>query len=182
MKKYFDLFLSFFVIGALTFGGGYAMLPMLEREVVTKHRWSTPEEILDCFSIGQCCPGIIAANVATMIGYRQYGRKGAVVATTGVVLPSLIIILLIAHLLENISHLAAVQHAFGGIRVAVCVLILSAILKLWKPAIVDNLALINCLAAFLVTVFTGVSPIWTVICSAVCGIVSKKRTVGEETK
>ena len=182
MKKYLDMFSSFFIIGALTFGGGYAMLPLLEREVVDKRRWATPEELLDCFSIGQCCPGVIAANVATMIGFRQYGRKGAIVATAGVIFPSLIIILLIARLLDNISHLAAVQHAFGGIRVAVCVLILSAILKLWKPAIVDNLALIICLAAFLITVLTGISPIWTVIGSAVCGILLKKAAAGRETK
>ena len=169
MKKYFVLFRSFFFIGALTFGGGYAMLPMLEHEIVKKNGWAKSEDILDMFSVCQCFPGIIAANVSTMVGYRLYGVLGAVFAVLGVVTPSLIIILIIANLLTNFSHFAVVQHAFGGIRVAVCVLILSAVKKLWKSSIIDKAALLIFLISFALMLLFDITPIIIVLAAAVFG-------------
>jgi chromate transporter len=170
MKKYFTLFRSFFLIGALTFGGGYAMLPMLEHEIVKKHGWAKNEDILDMFSVCQCFPGIIAANVSTMVGYRLYGVMGAFFAVLGVVTPSLIIILVIANLLTGISHYAIVQHAFGGIRVAVCVLILSAVKKLWRSSVIDKAALIIFVISFALMLLLDVTPIIIVLAAAVFGI------------
>ena len=132
MKVLFDLFRAFFTIGALTFGGGYAMLPMLEREIVSKHKWATNEELLNYFAIGQCTPGVIAVNTATFVGYKVKGVIGGIVATLGVVAPSILIITVIAMVLQNFMDIVWVQHAFAGIRVAVCALITISVVKLFK--------------------------------------------------
>ena len=132
MQILWTLYRAFFMIGALTFGGGYAMLPMLEREIVAKHKWATQEEILDYFAIGQCTPGIIAVNTATFVGYKQKGIIGGIVATLGVVSPSIVIIMVIAAVLTNFMDVVWVQHAFAGIRVAVCALIVASVIKLAK--------------------------------------------------
>ena len=137
MKEYWELFYSFAKIGAFTFGGGYAMLPLIQREVVEKKHWATEEEIMDYYAVGQCTPGIIAVNTATFIGYYKKGIIGGIFATLGVIFPSIVIILLIASLLQNFSDLAIVQHALGGIRVAVCVLVLNAVIKLFKSGVKD---------------------------------------------
>ena len=113
MKEYWELFYSFAKIGAFTFGGGYAMLPLIQREVVEKKHWATEEEIMDYYAVGQCTPGIIAVNTATFIGYYKKGIIGGIFATLGVIFPSIVIILLIASLLQNFSDLAIVQHALG---------------------------------------------------------------------
>jgi chromate transporter len=126
------LFYTFASIGAITFGGGYAMLPFLEREVVEKNKWATETEILDYYSLAQCTPGIIAVNVSTFIGYKKRGVTGAIAATLGMVFPSLVIITLIAAILTNFRDNEYVNMAFSGIRVAVCALILNSILKLSK--------------------------------------------------
>ena len=141
MPLLLDLFCAFFRIGLFTFGGGYAMLPLLQREIVEKKHWATEEELLDYFAVGQCTPGIIAVNTATFVGFKEKKLSGAIFATLGVVSPSLVIITVIAALLSNFAHIAAVQNAFAGIRVAVCVLILNSIVKLWKKSVVDKLTL-----------------------------------------
>ena len=132
LKQLFGLFGAFAVVGVTTFGGGYAMLPALQREVVEKRRWATEEEVMDWYAIGQCTPGVIAVNTATFVGQKQAGIWGGIFATLGVVFPSLIIIMIIAAFIQNFAHLPAVQNAFAGIRVCVCVLILNAVVKLWK--------------------------------------------------
>ena len=109
MKLLWELYRAFFMIGALTFGGGYAMLPMLEREIVSKHKWSTSEELLNYFAIGQCTPGVIAVNTATFVGYKQAGTLGGVFATLGVISPSLVIIVAIAMLLENFMDILLIN-------------------------------------------------------------------------
>ena len=119
MNEYLELVVAFFKIGIMTFGGGYAMLPMIQREVVEKRGWATEEEILNYYAIGQCTPGVIAVNTATFIGDSRKGVIGGFLATFGVVLPSLIIISVIAALLNNFAEIEAVQHALAGIRVAV---------------------------------------------------------------
>ena len=176
MKELFDLFFTFMKIGAVSFGGGYAMLPILTREFCDKRGWTTDTELNDYFAIGQVTPGIIAVNVATFIGNKIKGIVGGIVATLGLVAVPVIIITLIAALLTNFSELEMVKHAFSGIRVCVCVLILSAILRLWKKSVPDIPALIMSVVIFLVSAFGDylpikVSPVILVVLAAVAGII-----------
>ena len=157
-------------MGVMTFGGGYAMLPILQREVVQKKNWATDEEIMDYFAIGQCTPGIIAVNTATMIGQKQGGTVGGVIATLGLIFPSFLIITLLAGVIETFSHMAVVQKAFAGIRICVCVLILNAVLKLFKKAIVDKATLVIFIAVTLLAYFTSFNPVFFVIIAAALGI------------
>lgn len=173
MKLILELFLTFAKVGVMTFGGGYAMLPILQREVVDNKGWASEEELMDYFAIGQCTPGIIAVNTATFIGQKQKGILGGIVATLGVAFPSLVIISLLAQVIEAFSHLTWVQHAFGGIRICVCILILNAVTKLYKKAVVDKLTLAIFLLVAALSYFTPVSPVLFVIISAVIGIVVK---------
>ncbi|MCI8622442.1 MAG: chromate transporter [Provencibacterium sp.] len=171
MKELFSMFWAFFRIGGLTFGGGYAMLPMLQKEVVEKFGWATEEELMDYYAIGQCTPGIIAVNTATFVGYKRRGIPGAIFATAGVVFPSLVIITIIAAFIQNFAHIVYVQRAFAGIRVAVCVLILEAVIKLWKSGVKNLTGVCVFLAAFILTALLGISPIYLVIAAALFGIV-----------
>ena len=172
MPLLLDLFFTFFRIGLFTFGGGYAMLPLLQREIVEKKKWATEEEMLDYFAVGQCTPGVIAVNTATFVGFKEKKLSGAIFATLGVVSPSLVIITVIAALLSNFAHIAAVQNAFAGIRVAVCVLILNSIVKLWKKSVVDKLTFAVFLAVFIGSVLLShVSPVVFIVAAAVLGIV-----------
>ena len=177
MKKYIDLFLAFAKIGVMTFGGGYAMLPMLERELIDNRGWTTNEELMDYFAVAQCTPGVIAVNTATFIGYKLYGNLGGIVATLGVVFPSLVIITTIAGVLTNFADIPAVKHAFAGVRVCVCVLIFNAVVKLWKGAIKDKTALVLFIVIFLLSVFLDVSPVVYVIACAAAGIFLTKMGV-----
>ena len=171
MKELFELFFAFARIGGLTFGGGYAMLPMLQREAVEKQGWVTEEELMDYYAVGQCIPGVIAVNTATFIGNKVKGLPGAIAASLGVISPSLVIIIAIAAFIQSFSDLPIVQNAFAGIRVGVCVLILSAVLKLFKKAIIDKFTLGLFAAVFLLSIFTDISPIVFVIVSALAGII-----------
>lgn len=146
MKEIFMLFFVFAKIGALTFGGGYAMLPILQRDIVGKYKWASDEELLDYYAIGQCTPGVIAVNTATFIGRKRAGILGGIAATLGVVFPSVVIITILAAFISNFSEYKVVQYAMSGIRVCVCALVASAVVKLWKKAVVDK----ACLAVFFV--------------------------------
>ena len=170
MKELWELFSSFARIGGFTFGGGYAMLPMLQKEVVEKRQWATEDEMLDYFAIGQCTPGVIFINTATFIGYKQKGIPGAIAATVGSVFPSLCIVMFIAAVLKNFAELAVVQHAFAGIRVVVSVLILNAVMGLRKKSIVDKLCVVIAAVSFLVSVWVDISPVWIVLAAAILGI------------
>ena len=184
MPLLLDLFCTFFRIGLFTFGGGYAMLPLLQREIVEKKHWATEEELLDYFAVGQCTPGVIAVNTATFVGFKEKKLSGAIFATLGIVSPSLVIITVIAALLSNFAHIAAVQNAFAGIRVAVCVLILNSIVKLWKKSVVDKLTLGVFIAVFLGSVLLShVSPVVFIVAAAVLGIVVRVwLRIGKEGK
>lgn len=170
MDKLINLFVTFFKIGGLTFGGGYAMLPMLQKEVVEKNKWATEEELLDYYAVGQLTPGIIAVNTATFIGYKEKGVLGAIFATSGVVFPSLIIIMSISELIDKFSGLNVVQNAFFGIRVAVCVLILNAVLKLIKSSVKNSFEIILLLVTFVASSFFNVPVIYIIIISMLIGI------------
>ncbi|MBO4837519.1 MAG: chromate transporter [Clostridia bacterium] len=159
MNGLLELYTTFVRIGCVTFGGGYAMLPILERELVDKRGWTTMDDLRDYFSIGQCTPGIIALNVSTFIGEKRGGVKGAAAATVGFLTGPILIILAIAMFLTNFAQLEPVQHAFAGIRVCVCVLILQAVLRLWKKSVVDPFTLALYLIVFVLNAFSGVLPV-----------------------
>ena len=137
MKDLLDLYWTYLKIGCVNFGGGYAMLPLLERELADKRGWTTLEELRDYFSVGQCTPGVIALNVSTFIGTKKKGTAGAIAAALGFLTCPIALIILIAAFLTNFADLPVVQHAFAGIRVCVCVLIVQAVLRLWKSSVVD---------------------------------------------
>ena len=172
MKELMNLFWTFCRIGGLTFGGGYAMLPMLQKEVVETHKWATEQELLDYYAVGQATPGVIAVNTATFIGYKEKGILGTIFATSGVVFPSLAIIMSIAGFIDSFSDSNIVQHAFSGIRVAVGVLILNALVNLVKGSVKDILGIILFVATFIISIFFNISVVYIVVASALIGIIS----------
>lgn len=168
------LFAAFAKVGVMTFGGGYAMLPILQREIVDKRHWATEDELMDYFAIGQCTPGVIAVNTATFIGQKLRGIIGGVTATLGVVFPSLVILSLLAELIRNISHWPWVQNAFAGIQVCVCVLIFNAVRKLAKKALVDKRTAAVFLLVLAGGLLSNLSPAWFVLFAALAGILLKQ--------
>ena len=173
MKEYIELFVAFAKVGALTFGGGYAMLPVLQREVSEKKKWATEEELMDYYAIGQCTPGAIAVNTATFIGQKLKGVAGGIVATLGVIFPSLVIICIITAFISNFSHLAVVQNAFAGIRACVCVLIFNSVYKLWKQSVVNGFTLFIFCVVFLGSVIFSITPVLFVILAGAAGVLMK---------
>ena len=159
MRDLLELWWAFVKIGCVNFGGGYAMLPLLERELVTKRGWTTMAELRDYFAIGQCTPGIIALNVSTFIGQKRKGAAGALAAMAGFLTGPILIILLIAAFLQNFAQLEIIQHAFAGIRVCVCVLILQAVMRLWKSSVVDVFTFVLYLMIFSLNAFSGLLPV-----------------------
>lgn len=174
MKILSQLYVSWFKMGLFTFGGGYAMLPMIQKEVIEKYHWATEEEIMEYYAIGQCTPGIIAVNTATFVGYYQKGVLGAIAATLGVVSPSFIIIGIIASLISNFSELEVVQHALSGINVAVCMLMIYSIQGLWKKNLKNIASYIVFGGALILSVFTDISTVYLVILSGITGVVLSK--------
>ena len=177
-KTLTELFFTFARVGAMTFGGGYAMLPVLQREVVENKGWATEEELADYFAVGQCTPGVIAVNTATFIGRARGGAAGGVVATLGVVFPSLVIISLLAGVIERFSARAWVKNAFAGVRVCVCVLIANAVWKLGKTSIVDRwtAGIFALVAAG--AILTDVSPVVFVLLAGACGVALRRKGGG----
>ena len=180
MSLLLELYWTFVKIGCVTFGGGYAMLPILERELVEKRGWTTIDDLRDYFAIGQCTPGIIAMNVSTFIGEKRGGLKGAIAASAGFLTGPILIILTIAMFLRNFAALPVVQHAFAGIRVCVCVLILQAVLRLWKKSVVDPFTLGLYLAVFALNALSGLLPVKIpaailVILSGAVGVLAANR-------
>ena len=167
----FELFLTFAKVGAMTFGGGYAMIPILERELIDKRSWATGEELMDYYAVGQCTPGVIAVNTATFIGNKLGGVPGGIVATAGIIFPSLVIITLIAGILTSFADIPAVKSAFAGIRVCVCVLIFNSVVKLFKSAVIDKAAFVIFLFILVSSFFFSVSPVILVVVSAAAGII-----------
>ena len=180
------LFITFAKVGVMTFGGGYAMLPILEREVVKNHNWTTSEQMLDYYAIGQCTPGIIAVNVSTFIGYKTRGILGAIVATFGMVFPSLVIITALASVLKMFQDNVYVKKAFAGIRIAVCALMVTAVIGLVRKAVSNIPTAIVAVAALLLQLLLGVSPVIIVICTVAFGLImyfsTMKRNNDSENK
>lgn len=170
MNLYLDLFFTFARIGVCTFGGGYAMLPILQREVVEKRGWATDQELTDYFAIGQCTPGIIAVNTATFVGHKKKGIPGGIAATLGLVCPSVLIIVAIAAFLQNFAQLPAVIHAFNGVRACVVALIAVSVLKLAKTTVVDVPTAVIFLLVLGCAAFLGISPVILVVVSGLVGL------------
>lgn len=172
MKEYLQIFWAFIKVGALTFGGGYAMLPILQRDIVEHNKWAADEEVMDYYAMAQCLPGIIMVNTSVFIGRHRKGTLGGVVAGFASALPSLVIITVIATFLTAFADYPIVQNAFAGIRACVVVLIANAVIKLWKSAMVDwKSIVIVFLPVFALSAFTGVSPILLVVAAALAGII-----------
>ena len=177
MKELWDLFVTFARIGGFTFGGGYAMLPMLQKEVVEARHWATEEELVDYFAIGQCTPGIIAVNTATFIGYKLRGVIGGIVATLGVIAPSMVIITIIAAFIKGFADIPAVGHAFAGVRACVCVLIFNAVVKLGKKSLVSKTAIGVFVVILALALFTCLSPALLVVLAGLFGALNGMRPI-----
>ncbi|MDR2137662.1 MAG: chromate transporter [Synergistaceae bacterium] len=175
VKDLWEIFSVFFKIGILTFGGGYTMLPLLQRAIAQRRSWVTNEEIIDYYAISQSLPGIIAVNTAMLIGYKKEKIPGLLAAALGVASPSLLIILIIAMFITNFLDLEIVTHAFNGIRVAVTVLIANAAISMWKSSVKDLPRVLIFAAALLTFALVKISPIFPVVAGAVAGIVLKER-------
>ena len=192
MKDLLELYWTYLKIGCVNFGGGYAMLPLLERELANKKGWVTLDELRDYFAIGQCTPGVIALNVSTFVGTKRKGVAGAVAAMLGFLTGPIAIILVLAAFLRNFAELDVVQHAFAGIRVCVCVLIIQAVIRLWKKSVVDVFTFVLylvILAVFSLSSFTALLPVKVpaavlVILASVIGLaaslIKNKKNSGKE--
>lgn len=171
-KKIFQLFLVFLKIGAFTFGGGYAMIPIIQKEIVENKKWITDDDILEIIAIAESTPGPIAINSATFVGYRVAGFFGAMFSTLGVVLPSFVIILLISFVLREFQHIRAVQYAFNGIRAGVLALLIKALVSMYKKAPKGLISYIVMGASFIITAFFDINVLFVIIGCAVFGLVT----------
>lgn len=174
LKTIWQVFSSFFKIGAFTFGGGYAMIPLIQNEAVEKHGWVTDEDILEIIAIAESTPGPIAINSATFVGYRAAGVLGSMCATLGVVLPSFVIILLISFVLKQFQDIKVVQYAFQGIRAGVLALLCKSLWTMYKKSPKGWVSYVVMAAAFVLTAFVGVNVIFVVIGCAVFGLITSR--------
>jgi chromate transporter len=158
-------------MGCITFGGGYAMIPVVERELIKKRGWTTMDDVMDYYTIAQITPGIIAVNLSTFVGYKQKGLLGGFLATLGFVLPGVSLIIAVALFISNLTDIPAVQHAFGGIRIAVGALILDTVIKLVKGVFKDLKALIIYIIAFVLSALWKVSPMFLILGAGAAGLI-----------
>lgn len=170
MNKIGELFKTFFKIGAFTFGGGYAMIPLIQKEVVDNKKWLTNEDILEIVAIAESTPGPIAINAATFVGYRVGGVFGSACATLGVVLPSFVIILAISFVLRQFQENRVVQYAFRGIRAGVLALIVKALLSMYKQCPKSPLAYVIMAASLIAVAFLKVNTIVVILGCALVGL------------
>lgn len=168
---YLELFSTFFRIGLFTFGGGLTMLPMLKYELIEKKNWITEDRLLECYAIGQCTPGIIAVNTATYVGYLRKGILGGIFATLGMATPSVAIITIVAAFLRNYMGAAIIQHALGGIRGAVCALMLNTVYGLAKKSLINPACVVICAVALVLALFTSLPTIILIIMAGIAGVV-----------
>ena len=169
LKQFLELYLAFVKIGAFTFGGGLAMMPIMQRELIEKRGWVTEEELIDYFAIGQSTPGIIAVNVATFVGYKKLGWLGGLIGTLGVVTPSWVIIMILAGAISSVDKYPLAQKALKGINVAVAALLTSVIVKFSKKTIKSIWNAVFMLLAFVLIYFFKVQSVWIILASLVIG-------------
>lgn len=170
----FKLFRAFFKIGLFMFGGGSAIIPLLQAELVERKKWLNEKEIMDYYSIGQCTPGIIAVNVSTFTGYKLGGIKGAVASTLGVIMPSLIIIIMIASLINLFLDNQYVMHAFTGIRIAVVALIADVVLSMGRKNIKDRYQFAIFAAVVILMLALSISPVWVICGAGALGLILRR--------
>lgn len=168
-RELVELYLAFLKIGAFTFGGGLAMMPIMQRELIEKRGWITEEELIDYFAIGQSTPGIIAVNVATFVGYKKLGWFGGIIGTLGVVTPSWVIIMLLAGAISSIDKYPMAQKALHGINVAVAALLTSVIVKFSKKTIKSVWNAVFMLLAFALIYFLKVQSVWIIVSALIIG-------------
>jgi len=166
-----DLFWAFLVIGASIFGGGYAMLPALQRELIRKRGWITMDEVMDYFALAQITPGIIAVNVATFVGYKRLGIIGGILATIGIIVPGVTLMIIFSVSIRQIAEYEVVHHAFTGIRLSVCAFILNTIIKLHKGVIQNYKSIIILVIVFILSAFFFISPVYVVLASMLAGLI-----------
>jgi chromate transporter len=171
LKRFLDLYFTFVKIGAFTIGGGLAMMPMMQKELIDKKHWMTEEDLIDYYAVGQSTPGMIAVNVSTFVGYNQLGILGGIVATLGMVSPSIIIITILAGLINSIDEYPMVQKALRGINVAVAALFTSVIVKFAKKTIKKPLHVLLMLISFTLVYFFKVQSFWIILAAILCGVV-----------
>ncbi len=174
MKELLELYVAFFRIGIMTFGGGLAMLPMLKYELVERRGWITEETLLDCYAIGQCTPGIIAVNTATFVGYRRKGIIGGIVATLGMASPSVVIITVVALFLEALITEPVVQYALMGIRGGVCALMLNTVYTLAKKSLINPVSIAICAGAFVLAMLTEIPTVLIIVLAGICGVIADR--------
>ena len=174
MNIYLDLFLTFAKVGVCTFGGGYAMLPILQREVVENKGWATDEELTEYFAIGQCTPGVIAVNTATFIGHKYKGVIGAITTTLGVVFPSVVIIALIAAFLSHFADIPVVRHALAGVNAGVVAMIASSVIKLGRSSLKDGVTVGIFLLVLTLSLWLKLSPVVLVLGAGVLGWTARR--------
>lgn len=179
---FLQLYTTFFRIGILTFGGGLTMLPLLKYELVETKKWITEEKLLDCYAIGQCTPGIIAVNTATYVGYLKSGILGGIVATLGMVTPSVVIVTLIAAFLQNFMEVAIIQHALMGIRGAVCALMLNTVVSLAKKSLISKINIVICAVVLILALFTNIPTIALIVISGIAGVIIEKIKGGKSNE
>ncbi len=180
MKLITDLFITFSKIGAFTFGGGYAMIPLIQKEIVDEKKWIRDEDILDIIAIAESTPGPIAINAATFVGYRLLGFRGALAATLGVVLPSFLIILIISYALDQFESFKGVQYAFNGIRAGVLALIVKALFDMYKKCPKNLISCIIMGASFILAAFLRVNALIVIILCAVFGLITHLIAIGRK--
>ena len=172
MKKLWQIFVTFFKIGAFTFGGGYAMIPLIQREAVDHRKWVTEDDILDIVAIAESTPGPIAINSATFVGYRAAGVLGSAAATFGVVLPSFVLILLLSFILQQFQGVEAVQYAFRGIQAGVLALLVKALYGMYKKSPKGWAAYVVMAGSFIATAVLNINVLFVIIGCAVFGLVT----------
>ena len=176
MKILIELYLVFVKIGLMMFGGGYAALPILEREIADKRQWATKEELLGYYAVGQCTPGVIAVNVSTFIGYKKCGTIGGIITTLGVITPPLLIITALASILDVFTHNDILIHAFAGVRLAIAALILNAIFNFRKAGIKNIYGEVIFWLTLAVTLVFNISPVVVVVIVILIGVLKELRT------
>ena len=176
------LILTFLKIGAFTFGGGYAMIPIIQNEIVEKKKWISEDDLLDIIAIAESTPGPIAINTATFIGYKVCGTLGSVCATLSVILPSFLIILIISFILNQFQNLKTVKYAFNGIRAGVLALIIKAWISMYKKCPKDVIFYVIAVLALIFAAFLKVNVLLITAACAVIGVAYSLITVGREKK
>ena len=185
MRDLLELFWAFVVVGATTFGGGYVIVPVLERELIKKRGWITMDEVLDFFTIAQITPGVIAVNIATFVGCKRKGFFGGLIATLGLVLPGVSLMLILSIFVSHFAEYAIVQHAFAGIRLAVCALIIHTTIKLVKGFWKNYQSIIIAVIAFVLTAVFNISPVFIILGAGLAGFLlylPKRKAAGEGEK